>query len=272
MNPLRTLLLSYCLLPVLAHAQQPAKPVIRPAAPLLTAPVKVAYVAIPRNTAFSGQVTHEGATWTCVKGQCRTSAFWRIPSVAACAGLAAKAGVLTRFGSVSAQLPPADLAECNRSAAATATASSGATVSPQARAQITPALGAQMTRNRQAFANLRNKLRVPVTPAIPRTDREKLAAGWTKSGQGRDCDDSRSDVNPNTAEVCDHRDNNCDGAIDEGVQVRLFLDADGDTHGDAAQSLMACPSDQGAAEGGRWLVTHGNDCDDTNPDRWHDCP
>ncbi len=36
------------------------------------------------------------------------------------------------------------------------------------------------------------------------------------SAQGGDCDDSRADVNPGVAELCDGLDNDCDGEIDDG--------------------------------------------------------
>ncbi len=51
-----------------------------------------------------------------------------------------------------------------------------------------------------------------------------------------DCDDSDASVNPGAAEVCDGKDNNCDGNVDEG------FDADGDGY-------TIC----------------GGDCDDSNP-------
>ena len=34
---------------------------------------------------------------------------------------------------------------------------------------------------------------------------------------GGDCDDSRADTFPDANEICDDRDNNCDGDIDEGL-------------------------------------------------------
>lgn len=48
---------------------------------------------------------------------------------------------------------------------------------------------------------------------------------------GLDCDDSQPGVNPTAVEACDGRDNDCDGAIDEGVLVPSYTDADGDGWG-----------------------------------------
>jgi hypothetical protein len=67
-------------------------------------------------------------------------------------------------------------------------------------------------------------------------------------------------------------DDNCDGNVDEGVLATFYLDADGDGHGDPSRSLMACPMQIGTADaGGALLMPLGNDCDDSNPDRWHGC-
>jgi hypothetical protein len=49
------------------------------------------------------------------------------------------------------------------------------------------------------------------------------ATGCSSSGRAannRDCDDSKREVNPSAAEVCNSRDDNCDGRIDEGVRAR----------------------------------------------------
>src|SRR5262249_21160879 len=65
-------------------------------------------------------------------------------------------------------------------------------------------------------------------------------AGWTMNcsappyfavEQG-DCNDNDPTVHPGAAEVCDGKDNNCNGTIDEGLEsVVQCEDKDGDGHG-----------------------------------------
>ncbi len=75
---------------------------------------------------------------------------------------------------------------------------------------------------------------------------------------GTDCDDARADVHPGAPEVCDGRDNDCDGDTDEGVQRSFWPDADGDLRGDeAAPAVMACDPPAGHVE-------NAGDCDDGN--------
>jgi len=79
-------------------------------------------------------------------------------------------------------------------------------------------------------------------------------------------------MRPDLLEVCDHKDNNCDGRVDEGTTILSYLDADGDGHGDPAHSEEVCSSDIRAAQSrGEWISTIGNDCNDADPDHWHDC-
>ncbi len=70
-----------------------------------------------------------------------------------------------------------------------------------------------------------------------------------------DCDDTDSTVNPSESEVCDGRDNNCDGSIDEGVTEVFYRDSDGDGYGDPYQAVEACTVPEG-------FVLSGNDCND----------
>jgi hypothetical protein len=72
---------------------------------------------------------------------------------------------------------------------------------------------------------------------------------------GGDCDDNRGDVNPDQTEICDDRDNNCDGDVDEDFDLTWFADADRDGFGIAALTLQACEPGSG------WSRTDG-DCDD----------
>jgi hypothetical protein len=71
----------------------------------------------------------------------------------------------------------------------------------------------------------------------------------------QECDDNDLAVNPDAVEVCDERDNNCDGAIDEGVTTTSYADTDADGFGDADYPVAACEVPAG-------YVTDATDCDD----------
>ena len=72
-----------------------------------------------------------------------------------------------------------------------------------------------------------------------------------------DCDDNDPTINPGVAEICDGIDNNCNTQIDEGVQTTYYQDADGDTYGNPAVTVLACSAPVG-------FVLDNTDCDDTN--------
>jgi len=72
-----------------------------------------------------------------------------------------------------------------------------------------------------------------------------------------DCDDTNSNIHPDAAEICDGKDNNCNGQIDEGVTSTFYADADGDGYGNAAINVQACSAPAG-------YVASNIDCDDTN--------
>jgi len=77
--------------------------------------------------------------------------------------------------------------------------------------------------------------------------------GWVDNDQ--DCDDYAADRSPEQAESCDGLDNNCDGEIDEGLQITGYPDEDGDGFGADGAARVVC-----ALNG---LVADGTDCDDT---------
>jgi len=72
-----------------------------------------------------------------------------------------------------------------------------------------------------------------------------------------DCNDNNAAINPDAAEVCDGVDNNCNGQVDEGVNLTFFRDADADGFGDPNNTTQACSVPAG-------YVTNNSDCDDGN--------
>ncbi len=84
----------------------------------------------------------------------------------------------------------------------------------------------------------------------------KLSSGY--STDNTDCDDTDSITYPGAPEICDHKDNNCDGIIDDGLtQNTYYLDTDGDGFGDPNNSIQDCELPSG-------YVTDNSDCDDTD--------
>jgi len=71
-----------------------------------------------------------------------------------------------------------------------------------------------------------------------------------------DCDDTNAAVNPGATEICNGFDDNCDGEIDEGCTT-YYRDADGDTYGDADNSIVGTSPPSG-------YVSNAGDCDDAD--------
>ena len=73
-----------------------------------------------------------------------------------------------------------------------------------------------------------------------------------------DCDDATDTRHPGATETCDHIDEDCDDKADEGAQLTLYVDNDGDGFGLTHTQYLGCPQGGGAPSGG--------DCDDDDPD------
>ncbi|MDP2314839.1 MAG: MopE-related protein [Pseudomonadota bacterium] len=73
-----------------------------------------------------------------------------------------------------------------------------------------------------------------------------------------DCDDADATVFPGGSETCDGVDQDCDGAVDDGVLTTFHADGDADGYGDAAAGVGACAAPEG-------YTRDGTDCDDGDP-------
>jgi hypothetical protein len=223
-------------------------------------------------------IVADGVRWRCQSNACTATVPGPISSVAACAALAREVGRITAFGDSKHKLSAKQLAACNRAVAASTQPSPGRSIGMQPRPsplqpsnQVSMQLSRKLALRTSAFDDLARKRTAVARPLPGSGIRPPGAIG------GDDCDDTRRDVHPNAPEICDYRDNNCDGFVDEGATELRYLDADGDGHGDPARSVQVCPieitgTNRLAQEtGSPWLVEIGNDCDDRDPDRWRGC-
>ncbi len=76
-----------------------------------------------------------------------------------------------------------------------------------------------------------------------------------------DCDDTDPEVNPELSELCDDKDNDCNGEIDEDLPlISYYLDNDGDGFGQSSMIINVCdliaPTGYAAVDG---------DCNDNDP-------
>lgn len=72
-----------------------------------------------------------------------------------------------------------------------------------------------------------------------------------------DCDDTSAAIFPGAEELCNGLDDNCDGQIDEGVQITYYIDSDGDGFGDRGQTILACDAPSGYSR-------FNTDCNDSD--------
>lgn len=77
-------------------------------------------------------------------------------------------------------------------------------------------------------------------------------------GGKKDCNDSNRNISPAATEVCDGRDNNCDGRIDELLPTKTYYkDVDADRYGSATNSKQICKAIAG-------YVPNNTDCNDAD--------
>ena len=72
-----------------------------------------------------------------------------------------------------------------------------------------------------------------------------------------DCDDTDAAINPSGVEVCNNKDDDCNGLTDDGVGETWYADSDGDGFGNANSRQQACELEDG------W-VANDEDCNDGN--------
>jgi hypothetical protein len=78
--------------------------------------------------------------------------------------------------------------------------------------------------------------------------------------QAGDCNDYRANAHPGAKEICDDVDNNCDGKVNEGLEMGTYYkDADGDGYGDR----FSMDSRTGCAPG---YASTRDDCNDMDKD------
>ncbi|MEI2674728.1 MAG: MopE-related protein [Chitinophagaceae bacterium] len=81
-----------------------------------------------------------------------------------------------------------------------------------------------------------------------------------------DCNDSANYINHGAKELCNYLDDNCNGAIDEGMSfIQSFEDLDGDSFGNEAVDSISCEIPLG-------FVIDNTDCNDNNPDIYPGAP
>lgn len=91
------------------------------------------------------------------------------------------------------------------------------------------------------------------------TDWSTFTDGLGHTLKGLDCDERNPLVHAMSTELCNGIDDNCDGAVDEGLKSLFYRDRDGDGYGvdDSSSNQEACTQEQAFA-------AQKGDCDDTD--------
>jgi Putative metal-binding motif len=89
-------------------------------------------------------------------------------------------------------------------------------------------------------------------------------AGWAELDG--DCNENNAEIHPGAAEICNGKDDNCDGETDEGIDLAtLYRDADGDGFG-TGESVGA----SGGCDNSGEFAAQNGDCDDADPEVFPD--
>ena len=101
-----------------------------------------------------------------------------------------------------------------------------------------------------------------VAPGDYEDDDADGAADPRCGAAGTDCDDRDPRSRPGAPEICDGRDNDCNGRVDEGTAtIPWYVDRDNDGYGSTATAaVMSCEPPVGR-------VSVAGDCDDNDPAR-----
>ena len=81
------------------------------------------------------------------------------------------------------------------------------------------------------------------------------------NGSATDCDDNNAAIHPGATEICNGKDDDCDGLIDEGLPLNTYYrDADSDTYGNPNDTIQTCSSTPPPG-----YVANNTDCNDNDP-------
>lgn len=84
---------------------------------------------------------------------------------------------------------------------------------------------------------------------------------------GEDCDDKDDEVRPGEVEVCDGKDNNCNGVVDDAAPS-LYPEWYADADGDGARATGSEPILECVLEKPGFTLSGTSDCDDSDPQNY----